>query len=156
MCCMCASAVIPRHLVDVEIFKVFQRKGWAVGCTRWKLRGSPHSAGFILWMLCTVVLLLTLIHNPHTFPCPLLLQLSPLLLSFSAPLSWFYPWTPSLAPLLSVLLDSPPTFISFSSVRGNLVFEQQSRSPRDSLHLNTWKRLLIMSLDFGGIIGRHI
>lgn len=41
----------------------------------------------------------------------------------------FTPQTPSLAPLLPLLRCSPPTFISFSSVRGNLVFEQHRVNP---------------------------
>lgn len=63
----------------------------------------------------------------------------------------------SRSPALSFVYNSPPTFISFSSVRGNLAFEQHRvKSPGDSLHLSTWKSLLIMCLDFEGIIYRHI
>ena len=71
-------------------------------------------------------------------------------------LTWHFSlsFTPELtlfALRLPLLRCFPPTFISFSSVRGTLVLSAQHQSLRDSLHLNTWKNLLIMTLDFGGI-----
>lgn len=88
------------------------------------------------------------------FPCSLFLclQLSHLLVSHLALLSQFYPWTHSVcspAPSFALL----PTHFHFLFIceRKSCLWAAEHQSLRDSLHLNTWKNLIIMTLDFGGI-----
>lgn len=100
----------------------------------------------------------SVIHDdPPSFSCSLLLYsnsfaLSSLCTSLSVlPLNSL-----CCSPTLSFALLPTHFHFLFICERKSCLWAAQSQSLRDSLHLSTWKRLLIMSLDFGGIIGRHI